>query len=134
MRLSVVTPERTLLDTEVTEVTAPGEVGQMGVLSHHITFLGTLEAGEVRYRAADGPGILIVSGGLIEVHEDCITILADDALWPDQVDAEAARRDLARARTRREALDPYGASYAAAVAEERWADLRIRAAAPAPGH
>ena len=42
MRLSVITPERTIVDAEVTEVTAPGEAGQLGVLADHITFLGAL--------------------------------------------------------------------------------------------
>lgn len=132
MHLSVITPERTIVDAEVTEVTGPGEVGQLGVLADHITFLGTLEAGEVRYKGADGTGTLIMSGGLIEIQDNRITILADDALRSDQVDVEAARRDLDQARTRRESLDPYGDSYTAAVAEERWADLRIRTAAPTP--
>ena len=134
MRLSVITPERTIVDAEVTEVTAPGEAGQLGVLADHITFLGTLEAGEVRYTGADGAGVLIMSGGLIEVQDNRITILADDALRLDQVDAEAARRDLEQARARRESLDPYGDAYTAAVAAERWADLRIRTAAPASKH
>ncbi len=132
MRLSVITPERTVVDAEVTEVTAPGEVGQLGVLPDHIPFLGNLEPGEVRYKAVDGTGALLISGGLIEVHDDRITILAGDALRPDQVDVEAARRDLDQARVRRESLDPYGDSHAAALVEERWADLRVRAAAPAP--
>jgi F-type H+-transporting ATPase subunit epsilon len=133
MRLFVITPERTIVDAEVTEVTAPGEAGQLGVLPDHITFLGNLEAGEIRYRAADGASALITSGGLIEIQNNRIMILADDALRSDQVDVEAARRDLEQARARRETLDPFGDAYAAALAEERWADLRVRTAAAAPG-
>jgi F-type H+-transporting ATPase subunit epsilon len=134
MHLSVITPERTVVDTDVTEVTAPGEAGQLGVLPDHITFLGNLQAGEVRYKATDGTGTLIMSGGLIEVQDNRITILAGDALRADQVNVEAARRDLEQARARRESLDPYSAAYAAAVAEERWAELRIQTAAPALKH
>jgi F-type H+-transporting ATPase subunit epsilon len=134
MHLSVITPERTIVDAEVTEVTAPGEAGQLGVLPDHVTFLGNLQAGEVRYKAADGAGTLIMSGGLIEVQDNRITILAGDALRADQVDVEAARRDLEQARASRESLDPYGDAYAAAVAAERWAELRIQTAAPALKH
>jgi F-type H+-transporting ATPase subunit epsilon len=106
----------------------------LGVLPDHVSFLGNLEAGEVRYKAANGTGALIMSGGLIEVHDNRITILAGDALRADQVDVEDARRDLEKARARRESLDPYSDTYAAAVAEERWAELRIQSAAPAtPG-
>jgi F-type H+-transporting ATPase subunit epsilon len=128
MHLSVVTPERTVIDAEVTEVTAPGAVGQLGILPDHITFIGTLDVGEIRFKARDGAAVLLMSGGLIEVRDNRITILADDAMKADQVDAEAARRDLAQARTQAASMDPYSDAYAAAVAAERWADLRLRTA------
>lgn len=128
MRLSVVTPERTLVDREVTEVTAPGAVGQMGVLPDHITFLGSLDTGEIRYSGAGASGTLIMAGGVIEVRDNDVTILADDAMAPSEVDVEAARRDLADAEERIGELDPYGDAHAAATAARRWAQLRIDSA------
>ena len=46
IRLRVVTPTRLVLDEDVDEVTAHGELGEFGVLPNHIAFLSTLVAGE----------------------------------------------------------------------------------------
>lgn len=125
MHLSVVTPERTLVDTEVTEVYAPGTVGELGVLPDHITFLGTLGTGEIRYRTQSGSGRLLMSGGVVEVIDNRITILADQAVSPEEVDAEVARRELAEAESTLESQNPADASYAAAESARRWAQLRL---------
>ena len=64
MQLSVFTPERALVGQEVNEVYGPGVVGQLGILADHVTFLGRLGAGEVRYQGAAGSGVLRVSVGV----------------------------------------------------------------------
>ena len=48
--LRVVTPSRLVLDEEVDEVTAPGELGEFGVLPNHIAFLSTLVPGELSFK------------------------------------------------------------------------------------
>ena len=95
MQLRIVTPQRMLVDAEVTELTAPGLAGEFGVLSQHTTFLGGLEAGVLRYRDAGGEHSLVVDGGYAEVAEDVVTILADGAVTPEEVDVDATRADLA---------------------------------------
>jgi F-type H+-transporting ATPase subunit epsilon len=128
LHLRVLTPDRMVVDTEVDEVTAPGSVGEMGVLPDHITFLGTLDAGELRYRAARTTGGLAIAGGFVEVANNEVTVLADAAVAPGDVDPEAARRDLAEAEARLGALDPYGDAYAEAEAARRWAAFRLELA------
>jgi F-type H+-transporting ATPase subunit epsilon len=49
IKLRVVTPSRLVLEEEVDEVSAPGELGEFGVLPNHISFLSTLVAGEMSY-------------------------------------------------------------------------------------
>ena len=51
IRLRVVTPSRLMLDEEVDEVTALGELGEFGVLPNHIAFLSTLVPGEIELQA-----------------------------------------------------------------------------------
>ena len=128
MHLSVVTPERTVVDREVSEVTAPGAVGEMGVLTDHITFLGTLGTGPVRYKGPGGDGELIVSGGLVDVRDNRITILADDAVEPGSVDVELARQDLAEAESALQDVDPFGEGYETATTARRWAQIRLETA------
>lgn len=125
MRLSVLTPEGTVIDSDVTEVYAPGAVGEMGVLPEHITFLGNLDTGEIRYKGPGVAGSLIMSGGVLEVMGNDITILADAAMSPSDIDVGKARQDLAEAERQLGTADPLSAAYAAAQAAAKWAELRI---------
>jgi len=125
MRLSVVTPEGTLTDREVTEVYVPGAAGELGVLPDHITFLGNLGTGEIRYKGREGSGTVLMSGGVLEVMRNEITILADAAMHPEEIDVDQARQDLAAAQESLQNQDPFSSSYAMAETARRWADLRI---------
>jgi len=100
MILRVVTPTKTLVDTEVAEVTAPGVAGQLGVLPQHATFLGLLEAGVVGFTASGKRERIVISGGYAEVVDDVVTILADDAEFAESIDASAARAETERLRER----------------------------------
>ncbi|MFN2377434.1 MAG: ATP synthase F1 subunit epsilon [Candidatus Binatia bacterium] len=95
MHLRIVTPLRPIVDTEVTELVAPGTEGEFGVLSQHVTFLGSLKPGIVTYVEGGARKRVVISGGYAEVRQDVVTILADDAQMPEEVDAAQARTDLA---------------------------------------
>ena len=90
MRLVVVTPERQLLDVSVEEVYAPGIAGQFGVLPKHVSFLTALVPGEVRYREAGVDHYLAIGGGICEVVDDVVTILADSAEAATDIDVARA--------------------------------------------
>src|SRR5438552_3733384 len=94
LRLQIVTPSRLLLDEEVQEVTAPGTVGEFGVLPDHITFLTSLEIGMLSYRSARAVHRLAVRGGFAEVVNNVMTVLADDAVPAEDIDPAKARADL----------------------------------------
>jgi len=85
-----------VVDTEVSEITAPGSAGEMGVLPQHVTFLGQLDVGVLSYVTAGQKKRLVVYGGYAEVVNDVITVLADDAEFPDEIDAGEAKLELAR--------------------------------------
>jgi F-type H+-transporting ATPase subunit epsilon len=98
MKLRIVTPTRILVDVEVSEVTAPGSAGQLGVLPQHVTFLGQMETGVVTYVEHGKQSKVVVSGGYVEVVNDDITILADDAELATETDTTAARAEAERLR------------------------------------
>ncbi|HWO42865.1 MAG TPA: ATP synthase F1 subunit epsilon, partial [Candidatus Eisenbacteria bacterium] len=79
IRLRVVTPSRLLLDEEVDEVTAPGALGEFGVLPNHIAFLTLLEPGEMTYKRDHTRRFLAIKGGYAEVLDNTMTVLADAA-------------------------------------------------------
>jgi len=74
IRLRVVTPSRMLLDEEVDEVTAPGELGEFGVLPNHIAFLSTLVPGELSYKQGNVRHTMAISGGYPGDYEKGYTI------------------------------------------------------------
>jgi F-type H+-transporting ATPase subunit epsilon len=131
-QLRIVTPRQAVLDEEVREVTAPGSLGEFGVLPDHITFLTSLEMGALRYRAAGEPQRLAIRGGFAEVADNVMTVLADDAMFPDDIDPQAARADLTAAEAELRGLSPLDPAFAAADANRRWAQARLDVASGRP--
>jgi F-type H+-transporting ATPase subunit epsilon len=123
--LRVVTPRRLLLEEQVREVTAPGTVGEFGVLPDHITFLTSLEIGTMSYRDAGGTHRLAIRGGFAEVLNNVMTVLADDAAFAEDIDSAAARAELQDADAKLRGLSPLDETYAAIDANRRWAQARI---------
>jgi len=97
IRLRVVTPTRLVLDEDVDEVTAHGELGEFGVLPNHIAFLSTLVAGELTYKQGATKRTLAVGGGYAEVLDNVMTVLAPSAEFADEIDVARAQRAKERA-------------------------------------
>ena len=95
--LSIVTPQRAVLETEVDSVVAPGAEGEFGVLPEHEAFLAPLRPGVVRYQGGDGSGRVAVASGFAEVTGERVTILVQTADTSDEVDREQAQAELSEA-------------------------------------
>ncbi len=128
IRLKLVTPSRLLLDEEVDEVTAPGALGEFGVLPKHISFLTLLEVGEMSYKQGGERHHLALSGGYAEVLDDVMTVLADAAEYSDEIDIERARAARERAEKRMAELSQEDKEFAAAEAALRRALVRLQVA------
>lgn len=126
--LRVVTPNRQLLDEQVREVTAPGTLGEFGVLPDHITFLTSLEIGPMSYRTDSATQRVAIRGGFAEVIDNVMTVLADDAVFADSVNVEAARATAQEAEAKLKTMSPVDDGYAALDEERRWALARIEVA------
>jgi F-type H+-transporting ATPase subunit epsilon len=102
IELIIVTPERQLLRETVTEVTLPGADGQLGVLPGHAPLITELGIGELTYRSKSGAQsdpIAIISG-FAEVLGERVTVLAETAERPDEIDVDRAERAKKRAEER----------------------------------
>jgi F-type H+-transporting ATPase subunit epsilon len=95
--LEVVTPHRLVFSEEVEEITAPGKLGEFGVLPAHIPFLTTLGIGEIMYRKGEKKRYVAVSWGFVEVLGDKVTVLAETAELEEEIDVERAKRARERA-------------------------------------
>jgi F-type H+-transporting ATPase subunit epsilon len=97
LRVRLVTPERTLFDHPADAVELPSKSGYMEVLYGHAPLLAELGAGDVTIHGAAAEGAepdtrYNVSWGFVEVLPDRVTILANDALKPDEIDVPRAER------------------------------------------
>jgi F-type H+-transporting ATPase subunit epsilon len=129
IQLRIVTPSEELLDERVTEVTAPGTVGEFGVLPDHATFLSSLEIGRLSYRTARALHHVAVRGGFAEVSNNVMTVLADDARRPADIDVVAVRELLSATEDALAKLSPIDPEYEQVEAERNWALARLEIAA-----
>jgi F-type H+-transporting ATPase subunit epsilon len=106
IQLSVVTPERALLEESVDEVVLPGLNGYMGVLPGHAPLFSELATGVVSYKQGGTTRSLSLAGGFVEVIDNQVRVLADVAELASSIDVERARRARARAAERIESRDP----------------------------
>jgi len=99
-QLEIVTPEKRVVDTAAEEVQIPGTNGYLGVLPGHAPLITELAVGEVTYRGNSGEQHLAVAWGFAEVLPDKVTILAETAERPAEIDVERARKAKQRAEQR----------------------------------
>jgi F-type H+-transporting ATPase subunit epsilon len=102
IELIIVTPERQLLREAVVEVTLPGAEGQLGVLPGHAPLITELGIGELSYQAKDSSESVPVAviSGFAEVLGDRVTVLAETAERPEEIDLARAEEAKKRAEQR----------------------------------
>jgi F-type H+-transporting ATPase subunit epsilon len=128
IQLRIVTPSAELLDERVSEVTAPGTLGEFGVLPDHATFLSSLEIGPLSYRTPRAVQRIAIRGGFAEVSDNVMTVLADDAERAHDIVVATAREALQLAEQALANLSPIDPEYDEIDAERRWALARIETA------
>lgn len=128
IKLRVVTPSRLVLEEEVDEVTAPGELGEFGVLPNHIAFLSTLVPGEMSYKQGAARHSLVIAGGYAEVLDNVMTVLAPAAEFAGEIDTARAQRARERAEKRMSELNFEDPEYAQLEEAQRRALARLQVA------
>jgi F-type H+-transporting ATPase subunit epsilon len=148
MRLSITTPRGALVDTEVEEVTAAGELGEFGVLPGHVPLMSALKPGVLWYKAKDHQGILALGQGFLQVAplpqaddhhgglaRDRVLVLVDQALMARDVDTARAEKDLAAADKELAAWHgELDGAHQTLVERRGWAQARLDAAARIAAH
>jgi F-type H+-transporting ATPase subunit epsilon len=99
-QLEIVTPEKKVVDTTAEEVQIPGKNGYLGVLPGHAPLITELAVGEITFRSNSQEQHLAVAWGFAEVLPDKVTILAESAERPQEIDVERARESKQRAEQR----------------------------------
>jgi F-type H+-transporting ATPase subunit epsilon len=101
IQLVVVTPVSQLLSEAVSEVTLPGADGYLGVLPGHAPLITELGIGELTYKTRSGQtGLLAIIRGFAEVLPHRVSVLAETAERPEDIDLNRAQEALKRAQER----------------------------------
>ncbi|MDB5572552.1 MAG: synthase subunit epsilon [Hyphomicrobiales bacterium] len=122
----LVSPERLLFSGDVESVVVPATEGQFTVLKDHAPTMATLKPGVVEVEAASGRQRLFVRGGFADVSASGLTILAEQAVPLEELDA--ARLD-AEIRNAEEDLADAPSDEARRVAAEKIAQMNEAKAA-----
>ncbi|MBQ3206527.1 MAG: F0F1 ATP synthase subunit epsilon [Bacteroidales bacterium] len=77
MFLTVLTPERALLEINVSKVELPGAKGRFMVLKNHIPLISSLVEGKVVYVADGKEGSVTVRAGFVEINENRVIVCAE---------------------------------------------------------
>ena len=96
-KLEIVTPEKKVVDTTAEEMQIPGKNGYLGILPGHAPLITELAVGEITFRESSGEQRLAVAWGFAEVLPDKVTILAETAERPGEIDVARAQESKARA-------------------------------------
>jgi F-type H+-transporting ATPase subunit epsilon len=105
-QLEIVTPEKKVVDTAAEEIQIPAKNGYLGVLPGHAPLITELSVGEITYRENGAEQQLAVAWGFVEVLPNKVTILAETAERPSEIDVERARKAKERAEQRLTSGDP----------------------------
>jgi len=95
LKVRLVTPDRILVDAAADAVEIPGKNGYIEALYGHAPLLSEVGAGEVRLHGGEaGDQKYLVARGFVEVLPDRVTILAEEAEKPEDIDTAAAQQQL----------------------------------------
>ncbi|WP_419805809.1 ATP synthase F1 subunit epsilon [Terriglobus sp.] len=129
LAVRIVTPDRVLVDTTADAVELPALSGYMEALYGAAPLLAELGAGEVKlHGAGSGDAKFFVAWGFVEVLPQRVTILAETAMKPQEIDASQAQQDLAKAQDDWSNSGDDSEKYEYARAEIRVAEEKIIAA------
>ena len=119
IHVDVVSATEEIYSGEAKCVFAPASLGEIGIYPMHVALISTLKPGEVRVETENGMESIFVSGGIIEVQPDTVTIFSDTAIRANDLDESKALEAKQRAE---EAMsnaqgEQYVSSTQAALAE-----------------
>jgi F-type H+-transporting ATPase subunit epsilon len=126
-QLEIVTPEKKVVDVAATEAQIPGKNGYLGILPGHAPLITELAVGEITFKVGADGQRLAVAWGFAEVLPDRVTILAETAERPSEIDVARARKAKERAEKELTSGD-INVDVERALAAQKKAETRIEVA------
>ncbi|AAM39871.1 F0F1 ATP synthase subunit epsilon [Xanthomonas campestris] len=93
IRCDIVSAEQEIFRGEATLVVATGELGELGIAPKHAPLITRLKPGKVVVTTASGEQLdFAISGGILEVQPQVVTVLVDTAIRAQDIDEAAVRK------------------------------------------
>ena len=127
LQLEIVTPEKMVVNEAAEEAQIPGLNGYLGILPGHAPLISELGVGVITYRAGGATKTLSVAWGFAEVLQDKVTILAETAERPEEIDVARAQQAKERAEQLLKSNDPE-LNYDRAQDDLKRAETRLKVA------
>jgi len=100
LNLKIITPQKVLLEEEVDAVYSTSTDGQFGILPNHIPYMTPLDIGVTEYIKDNQKEFICTIGGLLQVKDNIVMILSDNAELGEKIDLARANAAKERAETR----------------------------------
>jgi F-type H+-transporting ATPase subunit epsilon len=132
--LRVLTPEGAILEGDVFEVSLPGSEGELGVLPAHAALLTQIVPGPLAYRAPEGQGVIALGRGVAEVRDDRVTVLVEQAVAAEEIDATAVEARRKQLLAERESVGISEERFEEIGEELAVIEVQLRVARPETAH
>ena len=128
IKFKIVTPERTVFEQEIEQVTLPVSDGEVTILPGHRSYIASLKAGEIMLKSKGAETLIAVSSGFIEFNNNVLVVLADTAEAAADIDlkrAEEARKRAEEISKENVSMDEMEYAKVAASIEKEMARVRV---------
>ncbi len=129
LHLQIITPEKTVFDDEVEQVTLPTNSGQITILPHHANLITSIEPGELVYKRHSKETLLASGYGFAQVAKNNVKVLVDLAAPEEEIEEkaiEAAKKEAEVALAQKHLLSEEEYATAAANLQKSLAQLKIK--------
>jgi F-type H+-transporting ATPase subunit epsilon len=125
----VLTPEGEVFNDEVEMVSTRTETGSIGILANHTPLLGMLAPSELRLYKSDTDIVTLAQGeGYVQVADNHVLVLVEDAITKDDLDVADLREKLSRAEAEIDAAEAGSEALASARRDKRRWETFLRVA------
>ncbi|HXF29215.1 MAG TPA: ATP synthase F1 subunit epsilon [Chlamydiales bacterium] len=126
LKLEIITPEKVVLSEEVDSITIPTQSGEITVLPEHENLVSNIGSGELIYKKNGKDTVLAITGGVLEINEELVTILAEHAISPQDIQVNKAKEAREKAeKLMKENLNEHDLRLAEAEQKKALLELKI---------
>jgi len=128
INFKIVTPEKTVFESEIDQATLPVLDGEVTILPNHRSYIAALKAGEIMLKVEGKEILMATAGGFIEFSKNTLVVLADRAERAEDIDVKRAEQARERAEAlKKEKVNMDDMEYAkvAAMIEKETARIKV---------